>query len=155
MSLSFDNISGRPVSECSFNQNISYLMLTNNLEKMTYKLDLGLDANEKLNRNMHVINYCQSEEMLRLLLRHGLNLAINRPLLGVPMKLFWLMIEEYRLDPFEYCHKFTASHKIRYLNAILKNNRRKLTSKLEYTHLPIALVATVTDYTYIKDIASI
>ncbi len=110
-------------------------------------LNHGFNPNRVLRRGKYPVHFCVSMDMIRLLLEYDLDLTINEPLLKVPFNVFKELIEDYKLDPYEYYRKFTSTEKIKYINNHLRHDRRILGDMLYPLGHDLNLI--VVDYVYI------
>jgi len=91
MDIGFSSIcSQMKISEKGMINNalITMAMNDNDILKTADLLINGLDPNTKIRRDKWLVHLCGSVQMLELLLGHGLDLSINKPLLWVPMDVF-------------------------------------------------------------------
>jgi hypothetical protein len=124
-----------------------FLLSGNHIFEIRDMLDNGsLDFNETFRRGKKVIDFVTTREMLQMLIQHGLDVHQGKGLLRCTFPIFQILIQEYKVDPFEYFSEFTNRHKIEYINRIIEQRRKDLTSSLFKSPLIPPLISIVIDY---------
>lgn len=125
---------------------IRLAMSNNNIHMMRNILDNGLNPNMKIGNRLSLVNLCKSEEMLNLMMEHGLNLELNMPLLRIPYDVFISMIEKHGADPFCGYEHQTNREKLTYINPLISEVRKGSKKHLNKTPLPTDLIQLIIDY---------